>query len=339
MQQRSEKTAEPSMEDILASIRKIISEDPAIPSKPVEPKVAEHAPVRPQVAASVMPAVPAPPLPTAMSPPPRPAAAAAPSSRLSDFMRELAPSAVPLSAAGPAAFHDDLADLVETGSGDTEPDDIAPVAAAPEFVRRPAAKSEPITPVAPTPVVPPVVELPAIEPVTAEPETRPSTPAPDFGAFVPQAMDSIRSVAPRAIPLSLSPEFRTPDAVATMSPSRPAAPELVLPRTLSASPENAVAATSDAGTLGTASTTDADAAAQSALGALAMGFAAPTAVAVSSAAPAAVDTGSMLGRRSLDDAVVDMIRPMVRDWLDANLPGMVEKAMQTELAARGNALR
>lgn len=38
--------------------------------------------------------------------------------------------------------------------------------------------------------------------------------------------------------------------------------------------------------------------------------------------------------RTLEDAVADLLRPMLSDWLDANLPRIVEKALRDELAKR-----
>jgi len=38
------------------------------------------------------------------------------------------------------------------------------------------------------------------------------------------------------------------------------------------------------------------------------------------------------GETSLEGMVRDMLRPMLAEWLDANLPGMVEKMVQTEIA-------
>ena len=78
------------------------------------------------------------------------------------------------------------------------------------------------------------------------------------------------------------------------------------------------------------------AAAQNALGQLAMGFAAqaPEAVPATLAPrPAAVVSDAGAGRKSLDDSIVDMLRPMLRDWLDAHLPEMVEKALRQEMSA------
>lgn len=38
------------------------------------------------------------------------------------------------------------------------------------------------------------------------------------------------------------------------------------------------------------------------------------------------------GETSLEGMVRDMLRPMLKDWLDANLPAMVEKAIAAEIA-------
>lgn len=35
--------------------------------------------------------------------------------------------------------------------------------------------------------------------------------------------------------------------------------------------------------------------------------------------------------RTLEDIVVEMLRPMVKDWLDANLPGIVEEKVEEEV--------
>ncbi|MEZ5854442.1 MAG: DUF2497 domain-containing protein [Hyphomicrobiaceae bacterium] len=53
------------------------------------------------------------------------------------------------------------------------------------------------------------------------------------------------------------------------------------------------------------------------------------------AAPAeAVATMAQAGSvRTLEDTVVDLLRPMIRQWLDDNMPRMVEKALRIELAS------
>ncbi len=45
-----------------------------------------------------------------------------------------------------------------------------------------------------------------------------------------------------------------------------------------------------------------------------------------------VPTVAAAGVRSLEDTVVDLLRPMLRQWLDENMPRMVEKALRIELA-------
>ena len=51
------------------------------------------------------------------------------------------------------------------------------------------------------------------------------------------------------------------------------------------------------------------------------------------AAVAASETGTPLGRANLtiEDLVKDVMRPMIREWLDGNLPGLVERAVRREV--------
>jgi len=39
------------------------------------------------------------------------------------------------------------------------------------------------------------------------------------------------------------------------------------------------------------------------------------------------------GVRTLDDTIIELLRPMIRQWLDDNMPRMVEKALRIEMAA------
>ena len=39
------------------------------------------------------------------------------------------------------------------------------------------------------------------------------------------------------------------------------------------------------------------------------------------------------GVRTLDDTIIELLRPMIRQWLDDNMPRMVEKALRIEVAA------
>jgi len=37
------------------------------------------------------------------------------------------------------------------------------------------------------------------------------------------------------------------------------------------------------------------------------------------------------GHRTLEDMVIELMRPLLKDWLDANLPGVVERLVQKEI--------
>jgi uncharacterized protein len=339
MQQRNEKSAEPSMEDILASIRKIIAEEPA-PAKassaarpPVTAAAATvpPAPLKAPPAIAPRPSTPAPPpvaqAPAAVVPSPTPPAPAAPS-RLSDIMRELAPSAVPVGSLASSTFHDDLADLVE---GDPEPAPAPSRAAeAPVSAALPAKEPAPAKATAPE-LAPLRFELPLR--ATAEEPSEPRAKANgndtfgNLGALVPQAADSLRASAPRPLPLSVGADMRTPEPsrpLPSLPPLEPQGDRPVLADLATEAAESAPDLISPPG--------DHVDAAQSALGALAMGLAAPTSVAVSRESAFGAEMATASGRRTLDDTIVDMLRPMVREWLDAHLPEMVETALRQEMA-------
>jgi len=50
--------------------------------------------------------------------------------------------------------------------------------------------------------------------------------------------------------------------------------------------------------------------------------------------PAATDPGPSVGGsgQTIEDLVKEMLRPMLKDWLDANLPPMVERYVEREIA-------
>lgn len=56
---------------------------------------------------------------------------------------------------------------------------------------------------------------------------------------------------------------------------------------------------------------------------------APAAVPIASVSPPAVAAAG----RSFEDTVVELLRPMLRQWLDENMPRIVEKALRMEIAA------
>jgi cell pole-organizing protein PopZ len=53
--------------------------------------------------------------------------------------------------------------------------------------------------------------------------------------------------------------------------------------------------------------------------------------AVRSAFDQLADTMFSREARSLEDVVKDMMRPMLRDWLDDNLPPLVERLVREEI--------
>jgi hypothetical protein len=48
-------------------------------------------------------------------------------------------------------------------------------------------------------------------------------------------------------------------------------------------------------------------------------------------APAAQEPGPAVGGRNLEDIVKEMLRPMLKEWLDKNLPPMVERYVEREI--------
>jgi cell pole-organizing protein PopZ len=64
---------------------------------------------------------------------------------------------------------------------------------------------------------------------------------------------------------------------------------------------------------------------------------ASTTAAVDSAFNALAQTVLVQNARTLEDLVREMLRPMLKSWLDDNLPGMVERIVKAEIerVARG----
>jgi cell pole-organizing protein PopZ len=64
-----------------------------------------------------------------------------------------------------------------------------------------------------------------------------------------------------------------------------------------------------------------------------------TSAAVDSAFNALAQTVLVQNARTLEDLVREMLRPMLKTWLDDNLPGMVERLVRAEIerVSRGRA--
>jgi hypothetical protein len=58
---------------------------------------------------------------------------------------------------------------------------------------------------------------------------------------------------------------------------------------------------------------------------------AATTTAVNSAFNVLAQTVLVQNARTLDDLVKDMLRPLLKSWLDDNLPGLVERLVRTEI--------
>ena len=56
-----------------------------------------------------------------------------------------------------------------------------------------------------------------------------------------------------------------------------------------------------------------------------------TTAAVDSAFNALAQTVLVQNARTLEDLVREMLRPMLKSWLDDNLPGMVERIVKAEI--------
>lgn len=245
------KVQEPSMEEILASIRRIIADDEAKPPAAEKPAAAA-APAKPAAPAAKAPAVkdvppPAPPAPQA------PAAKASPPP-VKPAPPPAAPPPAPASAPAPAASNsqDDI-DALLNGLDE---------ATTPEEIRPPLPDGE-------------VFEL-TDEMAVAEPEP----PKPSFHKIEPQDdIEFAELAAARA--LHRQPNFEPPPLESSSSPHP------ILSRS--------------------------------------------TVSSVESAFNALAHTVLSNNARTLEDLVKEMLRPMLKSWLDDNLPGLVERIVKAEI--------
>lgn len=248
------KVQEPSMEEILASIRRIIADDEA---KPAGGEKAPPAAAKAPVMSDIPPSRIAPPKPAAAKPAPPPPAAPKPAPAPAP-----APAAAPAPASSPAA-----------SSAGNNQDDIDALlagldeATSPEEVRAAEPEPEP---------EPEVLELTDEMAIPEPPAPMPHPPNPSF-----------RTVEPRddlefsERPLSRPPVFEHP-AYDAPPPQQPI---------LSSS----------------------------------------TVSAVESAFNALAHTVLSNNARTLEDLVKEMLRPMLKSWLDDNLPGLVERIVKAEI--------
>jgi cell pole-organizing protein PopZ len=246
------KVTEPSMEEILASIRRIIADDEAKPPPAETAKAAPAAPApKPQAMADIPPSKVAAAKPAAEKPAPPPAAKAAP------------PPPPPAPAADAGSNNQDDIDALLAGLDEATP---APEIRAPE----PEPEPEP---------EPDVLEL--TDDMAMDPEPTPAPPPPSFRRVEPRDdLEFAEAPQPRPTP---APSYAPVDFDAPPLP--PQQPML----------------------------------AQS------------TVSAVESAFNSLAHTVLSSNARTLEDLVKEMLRPMLKSWLDDNLPGLVERIVKAEI--------
>lgn len=245
------KVTEPSMEEILASIRRIIADDEAKPPAEVAKpeKAAAPAAPPPKPMNDIPPSKVAPPKPAAEKPAPPPAAKPAPAP----------PPPAPTADAGPNS-QDDI-DALLAGLDAATP--------APE-VRAPEPEPEP---------EPDVLEL--TDEMAMDPAPTPPPPPPSFRKVEPRDdLEFAESPPPRPAP---APSYAPVDYDAPPLP-----------------PQQPILAQS-------------------------------TVSAVESAFNSLAHTVLSSNARTLEDLVKEMLRPMLKSWLDDNLPGLVERIVKAEI--------
>ncbi len=245
------KVTEPSMEEILASIRRIIADDEAKPPPAEAAKPAPAAPApKPQTMSDVPPSKITPAAKPAAERPAPPPAAAKP-----------APSPPP--AAAESNNQDDIDALLAGLDGAT---------AAPE-VRAPEPEPEP---------EPDVLEL-TDEMAVEVPAPTPSPPPPSFRKVEPR--DDLEFAEQPAPPRRAA----TPPSYEPVDYDAPPLP-----------PQQPILAQT-------------------------------TVSAVESAFNSLAHTVLSSNARTLEDLVKEMLRPMLKSWLDDNLPGLVERIVKAEI--------
>ncbi len=393
---------EPSMEDILASIRKIIADEPADARKPppAPQGFGQPAPFSMKDIARKPAEVPAEGAGPGLAAPgiQLPTARDALAGHVPSRATEPTPSA-PLpepNRARAAAIDEDLADLIEAVPSDADGalgrsrSEVSPVDAARQkwanlinpastpSVPGPAQGSASTPGLAPGPA--PITEAPsgtmaassrpapeASPPATASvPSPTPPSPsslgpAPASGLFMPRKTGfyppsgynsapapapEVPSSAPPSVPAAASeqPPVSIEAPVVAGSPPPPADLEVAPPKDDVAPPvEPAMAAEAalDALAAGLAKSSSETAGDRfsndAAVTAKPVAVPPPAAGEVSSAGPRPLETRSpdQHQSRTLEDVVVDMMRPMLEKWLAENMPRIVERALKLDAAAPG----
>jgi cell pole-organizing protein PopZ len=398
------------MDEILASIRKIISEDPSggsyagadrrrgasngLPRADVLPPSMPALPPAPSMPAAAAPQVTVPALPpTPKSAQPQgmgaPSAAAAQGSSLEDDLADLlddAPAAKAQPATAPefAVKESGAKLLLGANSFDGTPDwllaRVAPSEVTPPMPRMPDLGSvRPSQTMAPplAASTAPRIELeraPAPQPVLAAPRPAPAqdTEPRSLEADLARVAAAVAEPVPNApkvareseiekaaalfkpMPVPAAPVAQEPKAVEIKAASPvPAVPTPAdVPKPVAVTPavkvkvEAAPAAAKPVAPASTQPTEAAPTLASAAAAVPAPAVTATPAIAAAAAAksaepakappatpaPAAGNAALALGVQTMEDTVAELLRPMLRQWLDTNMPRIVEKALRVEMA-------
>ncbi len=252
------KVQEPSMEEILASIRRIIADDeakPPVAEKPASPA----APARPEKPAAAAPAAKPATRPAAMTDIPPSALPAAQAAAAKPAPPPAKPAPLPAAPAPAPAASNSQDDIDALLNGLDE-------ATSPEEIRPPLPDGD-------------VFEL-TDEMAVAMAEPPPPPPQASFQRVDPQDDLEFAEAGARATPRQ--PAFEPPPFESEASPA-----QQILSRT--------------------------------------------TVSAVESAFNSLANTVLSNNARTLEDLVKEMLRPMLKSWLDDNLPGLVERIVKAEI--------
>jgi cell pole-organizing protein PopZ len=194
------------------------------------------------------------------------------------------------------------------------PAEPPPQAAAPAPAARPAPAPPPQAPLpAPPRVTPPEPSLDEAEAADSEPEPDPE-PIADVEDQASDILDLTEQMAapmpqPAPAPKPAS-QFRTIDGGFDVSyDEEKPAPQMPLPEARAPSEDNQYRAEARSNQL----------------------LSSVTSAAVDSAFNTLAQTVLVQNARTLEDLVREMLRPMLKAWLDDNLPGMVERLVRAEI--------
>ena len=191
-------------------------------------------------------------------------------------------------------------------------------AAAPAPAARPAPPPQ-APPPAPPRVTPPEPSLDEAEAADPEPDSEPMAEVEDQASDILDLTEQMAAPMPHPAPAPKpAPQFRTIDGSFDVSyDEEKPAPQLPIPEARAPSEDNQYRGEARSNQL----------------------LSSMTSAAVDSAFNTLAQTVLVQNARSLEDLVREMLRPMLKAWLDDNLPGLVERLVRSEIerVSRGRA--